>query len=220
MLLFLKGINNKGKYVFRTNDNETIYIKDIDIEKLIYLEESLNYIENNLNYKIQSFTIDGRKGVIELLNKLYPYIPIQLCQFHQKQIIRRYITNNPKLPCSIDLKNLVNTLSYKETNEKEFVEEFNDLKDKYEDFLKEKSINKETNKTEYTHKRLRSAFRSIKVNLPYLFTYKKEEYKHFKIPNTTNACDGKFGVIKPKIKNHRGLKIERKSKMFDELIKN
>ena len=80
MLLFLKGINNKGKYVFRTNDNETIYIKDIDIEKLIYLEESLNYIENNLNYKIQSFTIDGRKGVIELLNKLYPYIPIQLCQ--------------------------------------------------------------------------------------------------------------------------------------------
>lgn len=218
MLLFLKGIN-KGKYVFRTNNNQTIYVKDIDTEKLVYLEESLKYIENNLNYTFNSFTIDGRKGVIELLNKLYSNVPIQLCNFHQIKTIVTYTTKSPKTECGKELKSLILTLSNKEITEDSFIKQFIDLKTKYEEFLKEKSINKETNKTEYTHKRLRSAFRSIKTNLPYLFNYKKEEFKHLKIQNTTNACDGKFGRVKTKIRIHTGLKLKRKEKMFDKLIK-
>lgn len=239
MLLFLKGNNSNGKYVFRTNNNETIYIKDIDTEKLCYLEESLNYIENALNYKIQSFTVDGRKGVIELLEKRYNRkIPIQLCNFHQIKTILTYTTKNPKTDCGKDLKKLTLTLTNKRTTEFNFIQDFNYLREFYKDFLKEKTekiekkliektnkktgevIYKETKETiiEYKHPRLRSAFRSLKTNLPYLFTYKKEENERLKIPNTTNGCDGKFGRVKIKIKNHTGLRLKRKEKMFDKLI--
>jgi hypothetical protein len=47
-----------------------IYIKDIKTENLTILEECLKYIENTLNYPFLSFTIDGRKGVIQLLERL------------------------------------------------------------------------------------------------------------------------------------------------------
>lgn len=224
---FLKG-SHIGKYVFRTNNNETIFIKDIDAEKLIYLEESLNYIENNLKYKIQSFTIDGRKGVIDLLNRrCNKQIPIQLCQFHQVKTIITYTTKNPKTECGRELKELV--LSISKIDEAEFIEKFNCLQKKYEKFLKERSqtslIDRITGEvlleeSGFKHPRLRSAFRSIKTNLPYLFTYKKPENEHLKIPNTTNGCDGKFGRVKIKLKNHSGLRVERKSKMFDRLMRN
>lgn len=221
MLLFLKGKVNIGKYVFRTNNNKTIYVKDINTEKLIYLEESLNHIEKDLNYTFNSFTIDRRKGVIQLLEKRYnKQIPIQLCQFHQVKTIISYTTRNPQTDCGKELKRLIMTLTNKLTTEKNFISDFKYLKEKYKDFLKEKSINiLLNNKPEYKHKRLRSAFRSLQTNLPYLFTYKKIENKHLKIPNTTNGCDGKFGRVKIKIKNHTGLKLKRKEKMFDKLIK-
>lgn len=223
---FLKG-TGKGKYVFRTNKNKTIFVKDITTENLTVLKECLEYIDNDLNYSFLSFTIDGRKGVIQLLERLYPNIPIQLCQFHQIKTMTLYTTKNPKTECGKELREFVLSLSKEANTENNFLNNFKHLQEKYKDFLKEKSqidlVNKITGEVleikEYKHKRLRSAFRSLKTNLPYLFTYKKEEYKHLKIPNTTNACDGKFGIIKTKISIHRGLKYTRKSMMFDELVK-
>jgi len=38
-----------------------------------------------------------------------------MCHFHQKQIITRYLTNNPKLQASIELKRLTTILC--ETND-------------------------------------------------------------------------------------------------------
>lgn len=43
---------------------------------------------------------DGKKGLIGTFRD----IPVQLCQFHQVATIRRYVTKNPKMPVSIDLK--------------------------------------------------------------------------------------------------------------------
>ena len=40
----------------------------------------------------------------------------------------------------------------------------------------------------YTHKKVRSAYRSLKTNLPNLFTYQR--YLALNIPNTTNTIDG------------------------------
>ncbi|MFT5602460.1 MAG: hypothetical protein ACI9N1_002716 [Flavobacteriales bacterium] len=51
-------------------------------------------------YTIAAIVSDGRKG----LSQSFGSIPVQMCQFHQVAIIRRYITKNPKLPASIDLK--------------------------------------------------------------------------------------------------------------------
>ena len=46
---------------------------------------------------IQSIICDGRKGLLNLV----PNIPIQMCQFHQLQIINRYIIKNPKMQSDI-----------------------------------------------------------------------------------------------------------------------
>lgn len=138
-----------------------------------------------------------------------------MCHFHQKQIIRRYLTNQPKLEASIELKGITRTLI--NTNEKEFTKQLNNWHSKWKDFLKEKTINSETNRWCYTHKRLRSAYRSLKTNLPYLFTYQK--YPELNIPNTTNSLDGFFNTLKSKLNVHRGLNRQRAKKVIVELLK-
>jgi hypothetical protein len=155
--------------------------------------------------------LDGKKGVREVFRG----IPVQMCHFHQKQIVRRYLTNNPKLEASIELKEIVNTLI--DTNEKQFTKQLNNWHIKWKDFLKEKTINPETDRWCYTHKRLRSAYRSLKTNLPYLFTYQK--YSRLNIPNTTNSLDGYFNILKSLINVHRGLNKERRNRIVIEILK-
>jgi hypothetical protein len=75
----------------------------------------------------------------------------------------------------------------------------------------------ENGRKRYVHRKLRSAYRSIKNNLPYLFTW--YDNMHLKIPNTTNAIDGHFSDLKNKLRNHNGLSIERKKKYIDEFLK-
>jgi hypothetical protein len=50
----------------------------------------------------------------------------------------------------------------------------------------------------------RSAYRSLRLNLPYLFTY--EKYPELNIPNTTNSFDGCFAYLKQLVRVHRGVK--------------
>jgi len=80
---------------------------------------------------------------------------------------------------------------------------------KWQDFLAEKTLNPETMRWHFTHRRIRSAYRSIKTNIPYLFTYL--EYPNLDIPNTTNSLEGAFSNLKIKLQNHRGLKNIEKS---------
>jgi len=71
----------------------------------------------------------------------------------------------------------------------------------------------------YTHKRLRSAYRSLRNNLPYLFTYRK--YPQLNIPNTTNALDGGlFSPLKDLLKVHRGIGDEMKKKLIVDYLEN
>ena len=64
-----------------------------------------------------------------------------------------------------------------------------------------------------THKRLRSAYLSLKRHLPYLFVF--QDYKELMIPDTTNTLDGQFADLKNKLRNHNGLSKERKMKFID-----
>jgi len=88
---------------------------------------------------------------------------------------------------------------------------------KWELFLNERTINITTGRSHYTHKRLRSAYRSLKTNLKWLFTW--YDYYDLNIPNTTNAIEGHFSDLKNKLRNHNGLSKERKSKFIDEFLK-
>jgi hypothetical protein len=164
-----------------------------------------------LGYTINAVVCDGRKGLVQSLVD----IPVQMCQFHQVAIIRRYITKKPKTPASIELKEIM--LLLKMTDKESFQGALNDWHTKWERYLKERTINLETGKSHYTHKRLRSAYRSLKTNLPWLFTW--YDYMELKIPNTTNAIDGHFADLKNKMRNHNGLSKQRKMKFIDGFFK-
>ena len=73
------------------------------------------------------------------------------------------------LIASKELLSLVRILT--KTTEKEFSQSLEIWYLKWKDFLKERSENFITGKQQFTHKHLRSAYFSLKRNLPYLFTY-------------------------------------------------
>ena len=66
----------------------------------------------NLGYTILSATVDGKRGVFNVFKDY----PVQMCHFHQKRIIQRYITLHPKLEASQELKKIMTRLKYSDEN--------------------------------------------------------------------------------------------------------
>ena len=86
---------------------------------------------------------------------------------------------------------------------------------KWNQFLKGNTYS-DSGKWFYTHRKLRSAVRSLKSNLPYLFTFQK--YPELHIPNTTNSLEGINRTLKYKIKAHQGINSDRREKIIDYLF--
>ena len=103
------------------------------------------------------------------------------------------------------------------TDKESFVGALGSWLAKWKEYLNERTLNPITNKTAYTHKKLRSAYNSMKNNLAWLFTW--YDFYELNIPNTTNAIDGHFSDLKNKLRNHNGLSEKRKRKFIDEFLK-
>ena len=196
--------------VFKDNDEKEVVIwKHIEKETkedYIYLKSELD----KLGYIVQSVVLDGKSGI----EKAFKDIPRQMCHFHMRQIIKRYITMNPKLEAGKDLKIIMSSLT--RTNEKNFSKKIDNWYKKYEEFLAEKTKSSTTGKLHYTHPRLRSAYNSLIKHTPYLFTYKNKKYKHLNIQNTTNSIEGGiFSHMKNKISLHRGIPKGKKLSFVD-----
>ena len=161
--------------------------------------------------KIQAIICDGRKGLIGLLEKDFP---VQLCNFHQVATIRKYLTKKPKMQASKELWS--HTLLLVHTDKESFEGGLQAWYEKWKDFLDERKIDP-NGKKRYVHKKLRSAYRSLKNNLTYLFTW--YDNMDLKIPNTTNAIDGHFSDLKNKLRNHNGLSMQRKKRFIGEFFK-
>jgi hypothetical protein len=179
-------------------------------------ETNLLYIEGFKELAKQGFSIaavvcDGRKG----LPQSFGDTPVQMCQFHQSQIIRRYLTGNPKTASAIELKAFVALLT--KTDKESFVGGLELWHAKWKTFLNERSVNPQTQKSRYTHRKLRSAYFSLLRNMPHLFVW--YERMEIGIPNTTNAIDGHFADLKNKLRNHNGLSKARKIKFIDGFLK-
>jgi len=199
-----------GICVFRSPSmRKNLYFREVQHESNEVYLHGKNVLEAS-GFTIKAIVLDGRPGV----RQLFSHIPVQMCHFHQKQIITRYLTNNPKLEAGRELKLLTTTLC--KTNEKDFTDVLDAWYGKWSSFLQEKTIDPFTRRWHYTHKRLRSAHRSLRVNLPYLFTYQK--YPDLNIPNTTNSLDGSFSRLKELVNIHRGLKKEMKDKIIGEIL--
>jgi hypothetical protein len=125
-------------------------------EGLVFLKES--------GLDIKAIVCDGRKGLFAL----FPDIPKQMCLFHQVAIVTRYLTRKPKVQPANELREhaLLLTKTYWESFEGGLAV----WHTKWESFLHERSKDK-AGKNRYTHRKLRSAYRSLKTNLPWLFTW-------------------------------------------------
>lgn len=188
---------------------------EISTETVQAYEELLEDLEA-AGYSFSGFVIDGRRGVRKMLEKRCPKVPIQFCQFHQIQIVRRYIPKRAKSEAARSLRSLVMGLS--RTSELEFNQALERWHKANKDFLNERSPSTRKRGWDYTHRRLRSAYRSINTNLPYLFTCRNKPILN--MPNTTNHCDGLFAHLKQKIGIHRGISKPRRKKMIDYLLEN
>lgn len=154
---------------------------------------------------------DGKRGLFHAFGTT----PVQMCQFQQVSIIRRYITTTSKLPAGKELKDIMNLLTM--TDKESFTGDLHLWHQKWEKFLQEKTFNPSTKRIyHYTHERLRSAYRSLIYNLPYLFTW--YDYPHLKMPNINNSIEGIFSDLKSKLRVYSGLKLKRKMKVIDQIL--
>ena len=139
---------------------------------------------------------------------------MQLCQFHQIAAVRRYLTSRPKLDAGKELRAI--TLALPTLTEKVFMQLLDIWLDTWKEFLKERTYAADRKHWQYTHRRIRSAYRSMNTNAPYLFTYQK--YPALHIPNTTNSIDGYFSKLKQLLNTHRGLTIQRRYRLIQEIL--
>ena len=164
-------------------------------------------------FKIYGVVIDGMKG---LAKALCPY-PVQLCQFHQMLTVRKYITQDPDIEASKALLDLVNNIT--KMDKESFIGTFEEWYEKYQDVLNERVHDKRIKKKTppYMRPRLRSAYFSVKRNMPLLWTF--YDHPETGLPNTNNALEGLFSDLKTKVRVHSGISREHRKKLLDEYIK-
>lgn len=181
-----------------------LFLKFITNECAADYEEAVASIERR-GYTIKGLIIDGKKALFSLFSTR----KIQMCQFHMTQIIKRYLTKNPKLLAARELKKLMKSLP---SMEKEAFEgSYTAWKQRWSKVLNKRSTLKD-GRTQYTHKRLRSAMHSIDFFRPYLFTYQLPECSG--MPNTNNKIEGTFSDLKKNLNTHSGMSKENRKRFI------
>ena len=181
-----------------------LYLEFIKNETNADYEAAVRSIEER-GYEIKGLIIDGKQSLFSIFSDY----KIQMCQFHMKQIIRRYLTLNPRLKAARALNALMNTLT--SASQVTFEQNYKAWKEDWKDMLNRRTQLK-SGKTQYTHKRLRSAMHSIDFYLPYLFTYQMAECEG--MPNTNNKIEGTFTDLKKNLNNHSGMTEENRRRFI------
>jgi hypothetical protein len=167
-------------------------------------------------YGVSSKTI-GRdlEGMRGLAQALRPY-PLQLCQFHQMLTVRHYLIQEPDLDASRELLELVNRIT--RMDKESFVREFREWYDRHKDVVDERVHDRRIKRKTppYMRPRLRSAYLSVKRNMPLLWTF--QDFPNIGLPNTNNGLEGIFSDIKTKLRVHSGLSREHRKKLIDEYL--
>ena len=143
--------------------NKILWHKYVCNETVSQYMEGVSWLRSQ-GFKIYGAVIDGMRG---LAQALYP-IPVQMCQFHQILITRRYLTQEPELDASCELLNLVKSIT--QMDKESFIGAFNEWGEKYKDVLNERVHDKRLKRhtPPYMRPRLRSAYLSLKRNMTLL----------------------------------------------------
>lgn len=196
---------NSGVIVAQDSKTKQIlHLSFIKHERLSDYQDAVTSIEER-GYKINGIIIDG----LQHLFSLFSAYKVQMCQFHMKQIVRRYITQNPRLLSARALNVIINNLTTKSKDD--FVREYKSWKEEWKDTLNKRSQLK-NGKTRYRHRRLRAAMHSLDFYLPYLFTYQEDGCEG--MPNTNNQLEGTFTDLKKNLNNHSGMSEENRKRFI------
>ena len=202
-----------GGFVHLDATGRVLYLEFIKNETNADYESAVRSIEER-GYEVKGLVIDGKQGLFGVFNDY----KIQMCQFHMKQIIRRYLTLNPRLKAACALKGLIGSLTT--ANRFAFEQNYRAWKEEWNSTLNRRTQLK-SGRTQYTHKRLRSAMHSVDFYLPYLFTYQMAACEG--MPNTNNKIEGTFTDLKKNLNNHSGMTEENRKRFicgfFSALIK-
>ena len=60
----------------------------------------------SMGYAIRGIIIDGMRSLFDT----FPQYRIQMCQFHMRSIVDRYLTKSPRLKAAVALKKLMDRL--------------------------------------------------------------------------------------------------------------
>jgi hypothetical protein len=160
-------------------------------------------------YQVSGLVCDGLKGIF----KQFSQYSVPMCQRHQIDIVRRYLTRHPKLEAGKEWYFLVKNIT--KLSENEFVELFKEWLEKWNDFLNERTKDAATGKSHFTHQKLRSACLSIKNHLSHLFVFENMSG----MPNTNNALEGSFTALKNRLRNHNGMSKENRKRLIDGFLR-
>lgn len=189
-----------------------LWHKYVHHETIAHYMEGVEWRKKN-GFRIYGAVIDGMKGLSLALRP----IRVQMCQFHQILIVRRYLTQEPDLEASAELLGLVSNIT--EMDKESFIGAFEEWHEKYREVINERVHDKRIKRRTppYMRPRLRSAYLSVKRNMPLLWTF--YDYPETGLPNTNNALEGTFSDLKSKVRVHSGISKENRKKLLDEYIK-
>jgi transposase-like protein len=106
-----------------------LVVKSTELRKVIYATEvasetleayiiALRSLASQ-GWQLKSVVCDGKPGLIRAIEREFPRVFIQMCQFHQIQIIKRYLPKKVQLPAGQELRKL--TLLLTKTDKESFL---------------------------------------------------------------------------------------------------
>ena len=172
--------------------------------------EGIEWLREN-NFIIRGIVCDGLRGLAQSLSQY----KVQYCQFHQVKTVVEYLTKNPQTEAGQELLKIAYLLCH--TDKESFEGMLEMWHTKWDRWLKQRSLDRKTGKKVYTHRRVRSAYFSMKRNMKWLWTY--YDYPDTPIPNTNNILEAINTDLKSKLRVHNGMSKRYRKLFIDEYFK-
>lgn len=158
---------------------------------------------------------DGGGAIEAARRRRWPTTRVQRCVFHAFCQVKRCTTSRPKLQAGAELYGIAKSLLHVGDTDgaAEWLASFANWCARWEDFLKERTI--VDGRPQYKHERLRKARRGLEklCREGTLFTYLDENLtKGGPVPATSNKVESNNARIRDMLRNHRGLRTDRRIK--------
>lgn len=165
--------------------------------------------------KPEMVVTDGSKGSLKALKEKWREVPVQRCLFHVMAQVRRNTTQRPKMKCAQEILELSKDLTYITTRKEKdmWINAFYKWKDTWQEFLREKT--EIDGKLVTKHKKLVSTKNALSrlIESETLFTYLEMQEIYGGIwPKYNNHIESFNAKLKDILRNHKGLKLERRIK--------